>query len=162
MEQLFPIFASGTRKNVKTIMKHITRLFYAAMALLLVVGCCNCRHKSAKNTLPLEGTSWQLIQLGGQSVKAAVDQYTVQFDASEHRMVGVGACNRLSANYTTDERRQLALSEVASTRMLCPDEAMERQFVEALTATTHYDMDGKMLLLLNNGKLLAVLQGKSE
>ena len=38
----------------------------------------------------------------------------------------------------------------------------EREFPEALEATTHYDMDGPMLLLLSNGELRAVFQAKPE
>lgn len=46
--------------------------------------------------------------------------------------------------------------------MACPDMKTEREFTEALEATTHYDMDGPMLLLLSNGELRAVFQAKPE
>ena len=36
----------------------------------------------------------------------------------------------------------------------------EDAFTKALEATTHYDMDGPMLLLLGDGELKAVFQAK--
>lgn len=44
--------------------------------------------------------------------------------------------------------------------MTCPDMDRERDYAEALEATTHYDMDGPMLLLLSNGELRAVFQAQ--
>ncbi len=58
------------------------------------------------------------------------------------------------------ERRALSISPLASTRMACPDGADEAAFAEAIESTTHYEMDGPMLLLLSNGDLKAVFQAK--
>ncbi len=60
------------------------------------------------------------------------------------------------------EKRALRIGPLASTMMACPDMKTEREFTEALEATTHYDMDGPMLLLLSNGELRAVFQAKPE
>jgi len=46
--------------------------------------------------------------------------------------------------------------------MACPELEQEQKFVEALTTTTHYDMDGPMLMLLCDGELRAVLQAVPE
>ena len=50
------------------------------------------------------------------------------------------------------------LSDGFMTRMACPDLELEREFVAAIESTTHYDMDGPMLMLLSDGELRAVLQ----
>ena len=43
--------------------------------------------------------------------------------------------------------------------MLCPEnEALEMQLLHILAQTTHYDIDYDMLMLLNNGTILAVFQ----
>lgn len=44
--------------------------------------------------------------------------------------------------------------------MVCPGMEQEDAFTKALESTTHYDMDGPMLLLLSNGELRAVFQAK--
>ena len=76
----------------------------------------------------------------------------------ETRRRGAGPATRLSATYSADASRALHIGPVATTRMACPEGSDEEAFVEALEATTHYDMDGPLLLLLTDGELRAVLQ----
>ena len=64
------------------------------------------------------------------------------------------------ATYTVGDKRTLHIENPASTRMLCPDAETEAKFVEVLAKTTHYDMDGEMLLLFEKDNLLAVFQAK--
>ena len=106
------------------------------------------------------GTEWQLIQLGGETVKPEKGKFTLTLLADGNRLTGVGACNRLMGSYKTDDKRTLKLGPIASTMMACPGMERESAFTQALEATTHYDMDGPMLLLLSNGELKAVFQAK--
>ena len=73
---------------------------------------------------------------------------------------GVGACNRLMGKYETTDKGALRIGPIASTMMACPGMEQEDAFTKALEATTHYDMDGPMLLLLSDGELKAVFQAK--
>lgn len=93
-----------------------------------------------------------------RTIRPAEGSFTVTFLAEGNRLAGVGDCNRLAATYSTDESRTLHIGPVAATRMACPEGSDEKAFVEALEATTHYDMDGPLLLLLADGELRAVLQ----
>ena len=106
------------------------------------------------------GTEWQLIQLGGETVRPEKGTFTLTLLAEGNRLTAVGACNRLSGIYKTDDKRTLKLGPIASTMMACPGMEREHAFAQALEATTHYDMDGPMLLLLSNGELKAVFQAK--
>ena len=143
-------------------MKHL--LFKSGLAALLVLftaaGCCPCRSYQRRTQRPLVGTEWQLIQLGGRHFQPEEGRYTLRFLEEERRVTGVGACNQLTESYTLGERRALSISPLASTRMACPDGADEAAFAEAIESTTHYEMDGPMLLLLSNGDLKAVFQAK--
>lgn len=139
-------------------MKIITKILAALLLAALVVGCCPCRSYQKKNRRPLAGTEWQLIQLGGKSVQPKEGVFTILFTAEDNRMSGVGACNRIMGTYTTDEQRSLKIGPLAGTRMACPGMDEEQAFTTALEAATHYDMDGPMLLILNNGELMAVFQ----
>ena len=109
-----------------------------------------------KTRRPLEGTEWQLIQLDGRSVKAAPETFVLKLENGS--VSGAGACNRLMGSYKTGERRALKIGPLATTKMACPNLDQEQQFLRALESTTHYDMDGPMLLLLSNGELHAVFQ----
>lgn len=141
-------------------MKTLYRILWAAVAAALLSGCCACRSYQKRTRRPLEGTTWQLIQLNGRTVAAEADSYTLTLLAADKRLAGKGACNRLFGTYEAGEKRALKLGPIASTMMACPDQKTENEFAAALEATTHYDMDGPMLLLLANGELRAVLQAK--
>lgn len=141
-------------------MKILPKLALAAAAALLCASCCPCRSYQKKTRRPLEGTEWQLIQLGGKSVRPEEGTFSLRFDAEKQTASGVGACNRFSGRYTAGERRALRIGPLASTMMACPDMDQERDYTEGLEATTHYDMDGPMLLLLANGELRAVFQAQ--
>ena len=123
-------------------------------------GCCKCRSYQKKNRRPLIGTEWQLIQLDGRAVKPEEGKFYVMFLAEENRFAGVGACNRLMGKYETTDKGALRIGPIASTMMACPGMEQEDAFTKALEATTHYDMDGPMLLLLGDGELKAVFQAK--
>ena len=88
-------------------------------------------------------------------------RFTITLQADESQISGTGACNRIFGPYVEGEKRALKIGPLASTKMMCPaDAALERQFTAALETTTHYDMDGPMLLLLSNGELKAIFQAQ--
>ena len=141
-------------------MKILVKIAALAALAALVSGCCACRSYQKKTRRPLVGTEWQLIQLGGKTIQPEEGKYTVTLLAEDNRLAGVGACNRLMGTYKEGEKRALKIGPVASTMMACPGMELEREFAKALESTTHYDMDGPMLLLLGDGELKAVFQVK--
>lgn len=141
-------------------MKILFRIAALAATVALTAGCCNCRSYQKKTQRPLVGTEWQLVQLEGRNVKADPDTFTIRLEAEGNHLSGIGACNRLTGSYTTGERRALKIGPLATTKMACPDLDQEQQFLRAVESTTHYDMDGPMLLLLSNGELRAVFQAR--
>jgi heat shock protein HslJ len=47
--------------------------------------------------------------------------------------------------------------------MLCPhNEALENRLVQILAKTTHYDIDYDMLMLMQNGTVLALFKAQAE
>lgn len=141
-------------------MKIIYQMLSIAALVAVLVGCCNCRAVQKKNQKPLEGTEWQLVQLGGESIQPVEGKYTIQFFAEENRFAGVGECNHLTATYSTNEKRDLVLENAGMTRMMCPNQEAEDRFVEMLNKVTRYDMDGQMMMLFAENDLLAVFQAK--
>lgn len=147
-------------------MKNPLRIL-AVVALALLAGSCSstqchCRAYQKKYRRPLTGTVWQLVQLHGRSIRPAEGTYTLTFSADDGRMHGIGACNRLTAAYATDKTWALTFGPIAATRMACPDLEQEYEFIRVLRSTTHYDMDGPILILLADGEMRALFQAMPE
>ncbi len=122
---------------------------------LLVVGCCACR--KGKNAKPLVGTQWHLVRMMERDLSIGPDQFVFTF-GGDGGFSGKGACNRMMGGYTTTDKGGIKFSGVASTRMMCPDVDLESELGKILDATTHYEIDGDMLMLLSNGEMQAVFQ----
>ncbi len=138
-------------------MKKLLTVLTIAALVVLASACCRCRSIQKKSRRPLVGTTWQLRQLNGRAVPTEADQYTLTFMA-DGTVAGLADCNRMMGQYTTDESRKLAIRNLASTMMLCPDGDHEQEYAKALESVTHYDMDGPMLMLLSNGELCTVFE----
>lgn len=141
-------------------MKILIKIAAIAVVAALAAGCCHCRSYQKKNRKPLVATEWQLVQLGGKNIQPEEGKYNLSFLAEENRIAGVGACNRLMGSYTLGEKGALKIGPLASTRMACPGMEIEMEYAKAIESTTHYEMDGPMLMLLSNGDLKAVFQAK--
>ena len=63
--------------------------------------------------------------------------------------------------YATGDKFALRFSHLGSTKMLCPNnEALEMKLLQVLSKATHYDIDYDMLMLMQNGVVLAVFKAQ--
>ena len=137
------------------------KLFSVLMIAALTVGCCSACRMRVKNAKPLEGTVWHLVKVGGESLTLHVDSFNIILN--ENGLGGRGACNSLLGQYATGDKYALRFSHLGSTRMLCPhNEALESKLVQILAQTTHYDIDYDMLMLMQNGTVLAVFKAQPQ
>ena len=131
------------------------------MVVLLAVGCCSTCRLRVKNAKPLEGTVWHLVKVGGESLTLPADEFNIILN--ENGLGGRGACNSLLGQYATGDKYALRFSHLGSTKMLCPhNEALEMKLIKILSQTTHYDIDYDMLMLMQNGEILAVFKAQAE
>ena len=137
--------------------KLLTVLLVAAMT----VGCCSTCRMRAKNAKPLEGTMWHLVKMGGESLTLPADSFNIILN--ENGLGGRGACNSLLGQYATGDKLALRFSSLGSTKMLCPhNEDLEMKMIQILSQTTHYDIDGDVLMLLQDGTVLATFKAQAE
>ena len=137
------------------------KLFSVLMIAALTVGCCSACRMRVKNAKPLEGTVWHLVKVGGESLTLPVDSFNIILN--ENGLGGRGACNSLLGQYATGDKYALRFSHLGSTRMLCPhNEALESKLLQILAQTTHYDIDYDMLMLMQNGTVLAVFKAQPQ
>ncbi len=109
---------------------------------------------------PLEGTAWRLVEIGGQPSPAGADSsrhpgFTLR--SAGRKVQGSAGCNRMTGTYRL-EQNKLTFGPLATTRMACPAMATETAFLEALAATTRYEMSGTSLTLFGGDTAVARLE----
>ena len=135
------------------------KIFLILIVAVLTVGCCSSCRWRYKNAKPLEGTTWHLVKVGGESLTLPYESFNIILN--ENSLGGRGACNSLLGQYATGEKFALRFSHLGSTKMLCPNnEALEMQLIKILSQTTHYDIDFDMLMLMKEGEVLAVFKAQ--
>ena len=125
-----------------------------------VMACCPCRKgkSTAKNSLPLTQTRWQLVRLNAQNITPD-ENFEIVFH-SDMSVNGIGACNRFFGKYTTDGGR-IKIGPIGATKMMCPNIGDEDAFFAMLDKIDAYTIDGNTLMLLCNGELLGILEGSA-
>ena len=137
------------------------KLLLMLVVAAMTVGCCSTCRSRVKNAKPLEGTVWHLVKVGGESYTLPADSFNIILN--ENGLGGRGACNSLLGQYATGDKLALRFSHLGSTKMLCPEnEALEMKLLNILSKTTHYDIDYDMLMLMQNGEIIAVFKALTE
>ena len=94
----------------------------------------------------LDGTHWQILSIDGRPVVAGAE---ASLGFADGRISGTAGCNRLSGSFASDGNR-LTVSQVATTRMMCPPELMaqEARLLELLRQSLgmRFDARGRMIL----------------
>lgn len=81
---------------------------------------------------------------------------------TDGRLTGFGACNGFSADYTATSKGVLDIGLINSTRVYCPNSSVEQQLFTELDNATHYEIDGQIMLLLQNGEIRAIFSAVKE
>ncbi len=108
-------------------------------------GCCRVPAAPAP-AATLEGASWRLAALPGQTVPAGNGAPTARFEGG--RVSGFSGCNRFTGGYTVD-RDRLTIGNLAGTMRACPEPAMalEKAFLAALSGAQAANVEGRRLSL---------------
>jgi heat shock protein HslJ len=93
--------------------------------------------------------NWALALLGEEPL-ASDRELSIRFE--DGRVSGSSGCNRFMGGYTLTGE-SLTLSEMASTQMACPDDAMaqELRILERLAEVTMFDLTDEGALVLRTG-----------
>ncbi|MEE4145147.1 MAG: META domain-containing protein [Halieaceae bacterium] len=124
-----------------------------------LAGCCRipATVESVSDT-PLEGTSWRLGSLGGESLSALAASprpVIARFEAG--RLSGFSGCNNFMGSYSVDGD-SLAIGPLAGSMMACDEDVMaiENALHAALSAVNRFSISADQLTLLTgSGTALA-------
>ena len=133
-------------------------IIIALLCATILVGCCSACRQRQKNAKPLKGTEWHLVQLEGKDMELPINSFNITL-GQDGSIAGIAACNRLPGHYTVSENYASNFGQVGTTMMLCPENGeLESKFTAVLGVVTHYDIDGDMLILLQQGTIKALFK----
>jgi heat shock protein HslJ len=107
----------------------------------------------------LIGSKWKLIELHGQAVVRSAQSKEDAYIrlTREGVMSAYTGCNNMTGSYQVHKGFGIKFSNIASTRMACPDMKTEQILNQVLQAADNYTIKGKRLTLGKTGqKPLAV------
>lgn len=114
------------------------------------------------HTVPLseiEG-KWRIVSVFGETMPVSDETPYVNFDTENSRVSAFAGCNRLSGSIKSGEKNTLTISNVASTRMACPDMSTEQNVLTALEQVSGFGIspDESLLLFSDGGNVVMVLK----
>jgi heat shock protein HslJ len=133
-------------------MSKLIRLITVLLVLLLIPGAIAC-----KNSSPLEGTRWSLIEINGGEL---VDGTYISLSFYGSSAEGNGGCNRYHGEYSTEDPNILNIQEPGHTEEGCvePEGVMEQEdtYFRALSNAATYEIINDNLVIYgqDNQKLL--------
>ncbi|MFN2387073.1 MAG: META domain-containing protein [Thermoanaerobaculia bacterium] len=146
-------------------MERTSGIGFLAAALLISVSCAASPAAQEKHATaaPIENSEWRLMEVRNRKVTAPPGRAsTLQLLAEGRRAVGNGGCNRFGGTYTLEGAR-MRFGALVSTKMFCEGVMEQEQaFLDALSATMGYRIEGDDLELLGPDGALARLQARSE
>lgn len=109
---------------------------------------------------------WDILQVDTISVPQTEDTPYLTFNLHTLTLGGMTGCNRIMGKIVLGSAASdLKFENVASTRMMCPDDGLEQQILNAVNATASYtviptpkDVAPKIALFDASGKQLLILE----
>lgn len=140
--------------------KNICFFVILIITSLLLEGCCSsCRFRRT-HSLALESTTWRLCRIAGENIQPFEESFVIVMENGN--IHGTALCNKIIGTYTL-EGSAILFSNVASTKMLCPnDDGLEARFLEKLSQVTHYDVDYRNLMFLSKGAITMVFEAVNK
>lgn len=103
----------------------------------------------------ITNTTWELVKLEGQDIdqserKGQKIQFTL--NSVDEKASGYSGCNTFNGAYTLEEGNRISFSQMASTRMACPEsDVNEQDILDVFNSTDNYTINNGVLSL-NVGK----------
>lgn len=132
-------------------------LYLLPAALLLLASCA-----ASKSAYTING-EWSVTNLNGKSITPNSETPFLGFDTNKGSIYGYTGCNRLtgSVDIKSFANGKPDFSKMGMTRMMCPDNTYERDFMEALAKVKSSEVkDGIMQLKDADGKVIVTLKKK--
>lgn len=127
-----------------------------------LAGCLSPDRNESSSTVPLIGTSWTLVSLGGREITDG-PAMTLRF-AAEGTLGGFDGCNSYRGKFSIDGSALHIPRDMAATRAACQEPIVSKAnaYVEALMRAASHAIDGDRLQLLDSaGQEVAAFEALS-
>lgn len=116
-----------------------------------------------ETTVDIFDTNWTLTELNGDPVselETSQSVPTIRIIESENRFNGRGGCNQYNGGFEFDaESGEIELSQVAATKMACPDMDLENRYFSMLNEVERMEQSSQLLKLYNDsGETIALFE----
>lgn len=105
---------------------------------------------------------WKLIELNGKPLNPAeqsAKEAHIILKVLDKRIIGTSGCNSFNGSYELLPGMRISLSQIASTRMACPNMTIEDQLFEVFSKVDNYTLaDG--ILSLNRARMAPLARFK--
>ncbi|MCO6459990.1 MAG: META domain-containing protein [Saprospiraceae bacterium] len=133
-------------------------------ALLFLMSCNTGKKAQDKNQLFLTGTKWTILKVRESMVTNSISSRTIELSLpnrkGEGTFTGNTGCNTINGKYKSEKGSSIIhFSDIASTKMACPNDNQENIIIGALEKINSYEVSGKILKLYAGGELLLTLEG---
>lgn len=144
-----------------------------SLALIMITALsCNTTKKTGETTGNMNKDNhsqemitqekWTLIKLEGQDIPDSENPVYFTLNPEENRLNGFAGCNTLMGDYKLEEGNRIRFSEIATTRMACPDESIdENEVLNVFKMANNYTINGDTLML-NVGRRAPLAVFKKE
>ena len=140
---------------------HILLFALVSLATLSSGGCAanctSCQRAQERNRRPLEGNAWHLHQINGRTLPMHDAPTELLFSEAEHTFRCTGRAAGLRGEWRQIEA-EMELHFAVDQTSVVGEDPLRGELAEVLSATNVYAMDGDMLILMHDNRLLAVLQ----
>jgi len=130
----------------------LRNLTIGAAVGVTLAACAGTPQKPAASSDPaLSASRWELTSWSGHTIPHGDNGEPVilnfNVENGQGRVSGRAGCNQFTAPFSIRGPGQLTIVEAASTRMACPEPAMqfEADFLDKLQAVNHYAITGPVL-----------------
>lgn len=137
-------------------MKKIIRLL--SVSLLLLTSCA-----TTKSVYPLNG-EWAVVRLGDKAIVPTDRTPYLGFNVNDGQVYGFTGCNRLTGSLNAEKfmKGKVTFGALATTRMLCQDDAYEGEFLATLGQARQTEVSANEIKLKDAaGRVIMVLNKKT-
>ncbi|WP_018479023.1 META domain-containing protein [Pontibacter roseus] len=146
-------------------MKQLLRYTFLSMFLIALCSCTvtEKNRQFSEGVSGIQGSYWMLVSLKGQDVPDVPSTSTayIRFEEASDEVKGYGGCNRLTGRYELNNS-SLRLTNLATTRMMCPDIEQENFLIAILEHVDSFRIAGDVLTLFNNKEAVATFQAGND